>query len=166
MIQSRQMHSCINLLIINCNSRRFQHDQELRLCMCSMLSFVFVYFATLLLTKQKVVFAFETNFSLVCSQSLNHCNTKLLYYVCRSRNSSNTSGRRSTGRMRKNHARPHLGIQTLPGHDARHATAGPPDSMLVDEQGFVRFRHLQDLEAEKPKRIKKQNNEVNHYSDA
>lgn len=80
----------------------------------------------------------------------------------RSRNSSNTSGRRSTGRTRKNHPRPHLGVQTLPNHDARHQL---PDSMLVDEQGFVRFRHLQD-EHEKPKKIKKQNNDVSHFSDA
>ncbi|KYB27130.1 hypothetical protein TcasGA2_TC034719 [Tribolium castaneum] len=64
----------------------------------------------------------------------------------RSRNSSNTSGRRSTGRTRKNHARPHLGVQTLPNHQ---------DSMLVDEQGFVRFRHMQE---EKPSQ--------GHFSDA
>ncbi|KAK9751224.1 hypothetical protein QE152_g5141 [Popillia japonica] len=55
----------------------------------------------------------------------------------RSRNSSNTSGRRSTtGRSRKNHPRPHpqLGVQTLPNHDLRHQV---PDTMLVDDQGFV-----------------------------
>lgn len=75
--------------------------------------------------------------------------------------SSNTSGRRSTGRARKNHARPHLGVQTLPNHEARHQN----DSMLVDDQGFVRFRHLQD-ELDKPKRVKKQNNDVMHFSDA
>jgi hypothetical protein len=83
----------------------------------------------------------------------------------RSRNSSNTSGRRSTGRARKNHARPHLGVQTLPNHDGRHQI---PDSMLVDEQGFVRFRHMQE-EVEKPKKSKKQqqqNNDVSHFSDA
>lgn len=80
----------------------------------------------------------------------------------RPRNSSNTSGRRSTGRARKNHARPHLGVQTLPNHDARHQS----DSMLVDDQGFVRFRHLQD-ELDKPKRLKKHNNDVAaHFSDA
>ncbi|XP_025837522.1 uncharacterized protein LOC108744964 [Agrilus planipennis] len=84
----------------------------------------------------------------------------------RSRNSSNTSGRRSTGRTKKNHARPHLGVQTLPSHQI-------PDSMLVDDQGFVRFRHLQDMEqqqqstpVEKSKKIKKQGNDLNHYSDA
>lgn len=77
----------------------------------------------------------------------------------RSKN-SNTSGRRSTGRTRKNHARPHLGAQTLPGgNDARHPIS---DTMLVDDQGFVRFRHLQD---EQPKKSKRQNNELNHYSD-
>lgn len=80
----------------------------------------------------------------------------------RSKNSSNTSGRRSTGRTRKNHPRPHLGVQTLPNHDARHQI---PDTMLVDDQGFVRFRHLQDTEHEKPKKLKKQN-DLNHYSDA
>lgn len=79
----------------------------------------------------------------------------------RSRNSSNTSGRRSTGRARKNHPRPHLGVQTLPNHD-RHQI---PDSMLVDEQGFVRFRHMQE-ELEKPKKIKRQISDQNHYSDA
>ncbi|KAK4878444.1 hypothetical protein RN001_010950 [Aquatica leii] len=79
----------------------------------------------------------------------------------RSKNSTNTSGRRSTGRTRKNHARPHLGVQTLPGHDIRHQI---PDTMLVDDQGFVRFRHLQDVDQEKPKKAKRQN-EVNHYSD-
>ncbi|KAJ8910499.1 hypothetical protein NQ315_012346 [Exocentrus adspersus] len=79
----------------------------------------------------------------------------------RSRNSSNTSGRRSTGRARKNHPRPHLGVQTLPNHD-RHQI---PDSMLVDEQGFVRFRHMQE-ELEKPKKIKRQVSDQNHYSDA
>lgn len=62
----------------------------------------------------------------------------------RSRNSSNTSGRRSTGRARKNHPRPHLGIQTLPSHEVRHHQPSPQDSMLVDEQGFVRFRHMND----------------------
>ncbi|KAF5284194.1 hypothetical protein FQR65_LT00194 [Abscondita terminalis] len=81
----------------------------------------------------------------------------------RSKNSTNTSGRRSTGRTRKNHARPHLGVQTLPGHDIRHQI---PDTMLVDDQGFVRFRHLQDVvDQEKPKKAKRQNNEMNHYSD-
>lgn len=79
----------------------------------------------------------------------------------RSRNSSNTSGRRSTGRARKNHPRPHLGVQTLPNHD-RHQV---PDSMLVDEQGFVRFRHMQE-EMEKPKKMKRQMSDQNHYSDA
>lgn len=79
----------------------------------------------------------------------------------RSRNSSNTSGRRSTGRSRKNHARPHLGVQTLPSHDARHQV---PDSMLVDEQGFVRFRHMQE-EHEKPKKNKKFN-DMNQYGEA
>ncbi|XP_030749082.1 uncharacterized protein LOC115877117 [Sitophilus oryzae] len=62
----------------------------------------------------------------------------------RSRNSSNTSGRRSTGRARKNHPRPHLGIQTLPNHERGQ-------TMLVDEQGFVRFKAMRDQ---------------NHYSDA
>lgn len=81
----------------------------------------------------------------------------------RSRNSSNTSGRRSTGRARKNHARPHLGVQTLPNHDVRHQI---PDSMLVDDQGFLRFRHMQEFENEKPKRNKKQQNDANHYSDS
>ncbi|XP_044762707.1 uncharacterized protein LOC123319821 [Coccinella septempunctata] len=75
----------------------------------------------------------------------------------RSRNSSNTSGRRSTGRSRKNHARPHLGVQTLPNHQV-------PDSMLVDEQGFVRFRHMQE-EHEKPKKSKKFN-DMNQYGEA
>ncbi|KAF5303320.1 hypothetical protein FQA39_LY10059 [Lamprigera yunnana] len=79
-------------------------------------------------------------------------------YERRSKNSTNTSGRRSTGRTRKNHARPHLGVQTLPGHQI-------PDTMLVDDQGFVRFRHLQDVDQEKPKKAKRQNNEINHYSD-
>ncbi|CAG9831472.1 unnamed protein product [Diabrotica balteata] len=79
----------------------------------------------------------------------------------RSRNSSNTSGRRSTGRTRKNHPRPHLGVQTLPNHD-RHQLQ---DSMLVDEQGFVRFRHMQE-ELDKPKKIKRQISDQNHYSDA
>lgn len=79
----------------------------------------------------------------------------------RSRNSSNTSGRRSTGRARKNHPRPHLGVQTLPNHD-RHPV---PDSMLVDEQGFVRFRHMQE-EMDKPRKIKRQMSDQNHYSDA
>lgn len=79
----------------------------------------------------------------------------------RSRNSSNTSGRRSTGRARKNHPRPHLGIQTLPNHD-RHQMQ---DSMLVDEQGFVRFRHMQE-ELDKPKKMKRQISDQNHYSDA
>lgn len=79
----------------------------------------------------------------------------------RSRNSSNTSGRRSTGRARKNHPRPQLGVQTLPNHD-RHQI---PDSMLVDEQGFVRFRHMQE-ELDKPKKIKRQVSDQNHYSDA
>ncbi|VEN56646.1 unnamed protein product [Callosobruchus maculatus] len=81
----------------------------------------------------------------------------------RSRNSSNTSGRRSTGRARKNHPRPHLGVQTLPNHD-RHPVN---DSMLVDEQGFVRFRHMQEeMEREKPKKMKRQMSDQNHYSDA
>ncbi|KAF7287685.1 hypothetical protein GWI33_006026 [Rhynchophorus ferrugineus] len=62
----------------------------------------------------------------------------------RSRNSTNTSGRRSTGRARKNHPRPHLGIQTLPNHDRGQ-------TMLVDEQGFVRFKAMRDQ---------------NHFSDA
>ncbi|CAG9814565.1 unnamed protein product [Phaedon cochleariae] len=79
----------------------------------------------------------------------------------RSRNSSNTSGRRSTGRARKNHPRPHLGVQTLPNHD-RHQIS---DSMLVDEQGFVRFRHMQE-ELDKPKKAKRQVSDQNHYSDA
>ncbi|KAG5878556.1 hypothetical protein JTB14_018878 [Gonioctena quinquepunctata] len=79
----------------------------------------------------------------------------------RSRNSSNTSGRRSTGRARKNHPRPHLGVQTLPNHE-RHQI---PDTMLVDEQGFVRFRHMQE-ELDKPKKIKRQVSDQNHYSDA
>ncbi|XP_057658100.1 uncharacterized protein LOC130895024 [Diorhabda carinulata] len=79
----------------------------------------------------------------------------------RSRNSSNTSGRRSTGRARKNHPRPHLGVQTLPNHD-RHQMQ---DSMLVDEQGFVRFRHMQE-ELDKPKKIIRQISDQNHYSDA
>lgn len=80
----------------------------------------------------------------------------------RSRNSSNTSGRRSTGRTRKNHARPHLGVQTLPNHDARHQI---PDSVLVEDQGFLRFK-MQEYDDNKPKRNKKQQNDVNHYSDA
>ncbi|XP_050315961.1 uncharacterized protein LOC126750389 [Anthonomus grandis grandis] len=63
----------------------------------------------------------------------------------RSRNSTNTSGRRSTGRSRKNHPRPHLGIQTLPNHDRNQ-------TMLVDEQGFVRFKALRG--------------DQNHFSDA
>lgn len=79
----------------------------------------------------------------------------------RSKN-SNTSGRRSTGRTRKNHARPHLGVQTLPGNETRHPIS---ETMLVDDQGFVRFRHLQDDQQEKPKKAKRQNNELNHYSD-
>ncbi|KAK9886338.1 hypothetical protein WA026_015849 [Henosepilachna vigintioctopunctata] len=79
----------------------------------------------------------------------------------RSRNSSNTSGRRSTGKSRKNHPRPHLGVQTLPNHDARNQI---PDSMLVDEQGFVRFRHMQE-EHEKPKKNKKFN-DMNQYGEA
>lgn len=72
---------------------------------------------------------------------------------------SNTSGRRtSTGRTRKNHARPHLGgVQTLPAHQL-------PDSMLVDDQGFVRFRHMQDeMHQHHVKKIKKQSND---FSDA
>lgn len=83
----------------------------------------------------------------------------------RSRNSmSNTSGRRSTGRSRKNHARPHLGgVQTLPTHQLQ-------DSMLVDDQGFVRFRHMQDEQQQQQhhvKKMKKQSNEVAaNYSDA
>ncbi|KRT81750.1 hypothetical protein AMK59_5316 [Oryctes borbonicus] len=83
----------------------------------------------------------------------------------RSRNSSNTSGRRSTtGRSRKNHPRPHLGVQTLPNHDVRHQV---PETMLVDDQGFVRFRRMQEMEqGDKPKRPKKHNNDVSHYSDA
>ncbi|XP_065171105.1 uncharacterized protein [Atheta coriaria] len=100
----------------------------------------------------------------------------------RSRNSSNTSGRRSTtGRSRKNHPRPHLGVQTLPSHD-RHTppilgqtggAQGQPnpnltETMIVDEQGFVRFRHMQDLEYnDRAKRHKHAIlNDVNHYSDA
>ncbi|KAL1501323.1 hypothetical protein ABEB36_006665 [Hypothenemus hampei] len=64
----------------------------------------------------------------------------------RSRNSSaNTSGRRSTGRSRKNQPRPHLGIQTLPNHDRNQ-------TMLVDEQGFVRFKAIRT--------------DQNHFSDA
>ncbi|XP_019763702.2 uncharacterized protein LOC109540018 [Dendroctonus ponderosae] len=63
----------------------------------------------------------------------------------RSRNSSNTSGRRSTGRSRKSHPRPHLGIQTLPNHDRNQ-------TMLVDEQGFVRFKAMRA--------------DQNHFSDA
>ncbi|XP_060533059.1 uncharacterized protein LOC132706028 [Cylas formicarius] len=62
----------------------------------------------------------------------------------RSRNSTNTSGRRSTGRARKNHPRPHLGVQTLPNHERQQ-------TMLVDDQGFVRFKAMRDQ---------------NHYSDA
>ena len=86
----------------------------------------------------------------------------------RSRNSSNTSGRRSTtGRSRKNHPRPHLGIQTLPNHEVRNQV---PDSMLVDDQGFVRFRHMQEMMEhntdKQSKRLKKHNNDVSHYSDA
>lgn len=80
----------------------------------------------------------------------------------RSRNSSNTSGRRSTGRARKNHARPHLGVQTLPNHDARHNQV--PDSVLVEDQGFLRFK-MQEFDNDNlPKRNKKQ--DVSHYSDA
>lgn len=80
----------------------------------------------------------------------------------RSRNSSNTSGRRSTGKSRKNHARPHLGVQTLPNHQHQQL----PDSMLVDEQGFVRFRHMQDdIENNRAKKIRK-NSDMNHFSDA
>lgn len=45
-----------------------------------------------------------------------------------------------------------------------------PDSMLVDDQGFVRFRHMQEgggtEHGEKPKKQKKQNPDLNHYSDA
>lgn len=67
-----------------------------------------------------------------------------------SRNS--TSGRRS----RRNHARPHLGVQTLPPMQ---------DSMLVDDQGFLRFRHMQDEQHVK-KMKKQQNNDVAHFSDA
>ncbi|XP_066257816.1 uncharacterized protein [Euwallacea similis] len=63
----------------------------------------------------------------------------------RSRNSTNTSGRRSTGRSRKGHPRPHLGIQTLPNHDRNQ-------TMLVDDQGFVRFKALRP--------------DQNHFSDA
>ncbi|CAG9770758.1 unnamed protein product [Ceutorhynchus assimilis] len=64
----------------------------------------------------------------------------------KSRNSTNTSGRRSTGRStRKNHPRPHLGIQTLPNHDRNQ-------TMLVDEQGFVRFKAMRA--------------DQNHFSDA
>lgn len=83
----------------------------------------------------------------------------------RSRNSiSNTSGRRSTGRTRKNHARAHLatasGVQTLPTHQIQ-------DSMLVDDQGFVRFRHMQDEQHQHNiKKVKKQSNDVAHFSDA
>ncbi|CAG9861673.1 unnamed protein product [Phyllotreta striolata] len=79
----------------------------------------------------------------------------------RSRNSSNTSGRRSTGRARKNHPRPHQGTQTLPSQD-RHQL---PDSMLVDERGFVRFRQMQE-EPDMPKKFKRQLADQNHYSDA
>ncbi|CAH0549215.1 unnamed protein product [Brassicogethes aeneus] len=88
----------------------------------------------------------------------------------RSRNSSNTSGRRSTGRSRKNHARPHLGVQTLPNHERNqnHQVQMPPESMLVDEQGFVRFRHMNDDDVviTTSSKKSKKSNEQNHYSEA
>lgn len=84
----------------------------------------------------------------------------------RSRNSmSNTSGRRSTGRSRKNHARAHLGgVQTLPTHQMQ-------DTMLVDDQGFVRFPHMQDEQQQQQqqqhvKKMKKVGNDVASFSDA
>lgn len=82
----------------------------------------------------------------------------------RSRNSSNTSGRRSsTGRSRKNHARPHLGVQTLPMQQQQQNS----DSMLVDDQGFVRFRHMQE-EVQQLKKGRKINEAAAtaHFSDA
>lgn len=74
----------------------------------------------------------------------------------RSKSSWNNSGRRSIGRSgRKSNCRPNMGIQTLPNQD----------SMLVDENGFVRFRHMG--EHEKPsKKHKQMIPDNNHYSDA
>lgn len=76
----------------------------------------------------------------------------------RSKNSWNNSGRRSIGRSgRKSNCRPNMGVQTLPNQDMSN-------SMLVDENGFVRFRQLG--EHEKPQKKHKPNPDNNHYSDA
>lgn len=108
-----------------------------------------------------------------------------------------TSGRRSTtGRSRNKHAAGAdrgggesaggsgrryaygVGMQTLPasggaaerGERAERTGRGREETMLVDDQGFLRFRHMQDLEYnERSKRSHKQRpsmNDVNHYSDA
>lgn len=108
--------------------------------------------------------------------------------------SNGTSGRRSTtGRSRSKqqqhvHAergldggggggsgrRYGVGMQTLPAGGERATRGGGgggrEETMLVDDQGFLRFRHMQDLEYnERSKRSHKQRpsmNDVNHYSDA
>lgn len=77
----------------------------------------------------------------------------------RSKSSWNNSGRRSIGRSgKKGNVRPNLGVQTLPNQDMSN-------SMLVDENGFVRFRHLGEHE-KPPKKHKHSNPDNNHYSDA
>nr|XP_022920396.1 uncharacterized protein LOC111428900 [Onthophagus taurus] len=146
---------------------------------------------------QRDVFTNESN---VYSEPLDHANqyerTRHEFerndFDRRSRNSSNTSGRRSTtGRSRKNqHPRPHLGVQTLPNHDVRihqnviqnmHQNVQNQinyqqgvESMLETDQGFVRFRLMQEIEGQQihgekmsSKRQKKQhNNDIGgHYSD-
>lgn len=87
----------------------------------------------------------------------------------RSRTSWNNSGRRSTGRSGRKPqtgmaCRPHqAGVHTLPNQDTAN-------SMLVDENGFVRFRQLageqEKAAAAARKHHRHHHTDANHYSDA
>lgn len=89
----------------------------------------------------------------------------------RSRTSWSNSGRRSTGRSsRKTGQRAHTaGVHTLPNQDAS-------GSMLVDDNGFVRFRQLAGEHEQQSqtnmgstksrKHHRYHHNDLNHYSDA
>ncbi|GLV37051.1 uncharacterized protein CBL_02117 [Carabus blaptoides fortunei] len=94
----------------------------------------------------------------------------------RSRTSWNNSGRRSTGRSSRKPTgmacRPHqAGVHTLPNQDTAAAAAAAANSMLVDENGFVRFRQLageQEMAAAAARKHHSRHHhmDVNHYSDA